>query len=355
MESETGAAAADARETISLVAIANAFLRRTRVVVGLPIGLGLLTAAVVLLQARTYTASAAFVPQAAESSASRFSAVAAQFGIAMGTSGTLSPDFYAQFLTSRDLLVRVVVHDYGLEFGPTTPNATGWWRGTLIDYFDLADRDSLEAVEYALVELLDRTSVSIDRASGVVSVRVQTQHAGLSRSVVQEMLDAVTDFNIANRQSQVRQERMFVEGRLNDLKKELRDAESDLEKFLRANRDFRFSPSLVFEHDRLQREVQVRHNVFMSLTQAYEQARIEEVRDTPVISIVQSPSVPGIPDRRLLVAKSVAGAFIGLVFAVLIVGFGEAMRSQTRTQHLEEFRVLRRKAVQDLWPLASRK
>jgi uncharacterized protein involved in exopolysaccharide biosynthesis len=61
--------------------------------------------------------------------------------------------------------------------------------------------------------------------------------------------------------------------------------------------------------------------VYSSLAQAFEQARIDEVRNTPVVTLVDPPNLPAEPDRRWLLAKvllaallgGIIGAFIGLV------------------------------------------
>jgi uncharacterized protein involved in exopolysaccharide biosynthesis len=54
--------------------------------------------------------------------------------------------------------------------------------------------------------------------------------------------------------------------------------------------------------------------VYTSLAQAYEQAKIEEVRDTPVLSIVVPPSLPAKGDSRDLAKR---GIVLTVFFAVL--------------------------------------
>src|SRR3712207_7894583 len=50
------------------------------------------------------------------------------------------------------------------------------------------------------------------------------------------------------------------------------------------NRDYRNSPELTFQQERLSREVSRVQQLYGRLSEAYEQAKIEEVRDTPVRS-----------------------------------------------------------------------
>src|SRR5438876_484305 len=88
---------------------------------------------------------------------------------------------------------------------------------------------------------------------------------------------------------QASQERRFLGERLDTARAELRRAEGALEKFLQRNRSYPNSPTLLFEHDRLQREAGLRQDVYSMLTQAYEQARMQAVRNTPSISLIDHP------------------------------------------------------------------
>jgi uncharacterized protein involved in exopolysaccharide biosynthesis len=95
--------------------------------------------------------------------------------------------------------------------------------------------------------------------------------------------------------------------------------------FLEANRQWQDSPLLQFRHDGLQRKVTLRQTVLTTLVQSYEQARISEVRDTPVITVLQAPFLPPGPDprRRVLSAALgiVLGGMAGIVFAFLVEAF----------------------------------
>src|SRR5207249_3673934 len=96
-------------------------------------------------------------------------------------------------------------------------------------------------------------------------------------------------------QSQSRERRRFVGERLQQAERELRDAEAQHLRFLQANRRYAGSPLLAFEENRLTRQVQLRQEVFQTLTREYEEARIAEVQDTPLLTTID-PAVP--PDRR---------------------------------------------------------
>ena len=131
------------------------------------------------------------------------------------------------------------------------------------------------------------------------------------------------------RQTRARAERTFAEGRQAEALAELRAAESDLLEFLTTNRDVTGSPALVARRERLQREVTMRQTVYTSLRQSYEQSRLEEVRDTPTITVVEDALLPARPDSRKLLQKLVLASAIGLLLggflALVLARRGPAM------------------------------
>ena len=138
-----------------------------------------------------------------------------------------------------------------------------------------------------------------------------TPWPSLSRDVAAKLVDLVQSFNRERRAGQAHSEREFVAGRLVDAERELREAENALRDFQSRNRNFRSSPFLILDADRLQRELSRRQAVYNGLSQSFEQARIEEVRNTPLIAIIEAPEVPARPRPR--------GALLLAVLAFLTV------------------------------------
>jgi uncharacterized protein involved in exopolysaccharide biosynthesis len=94
-------------------------------------------------------------------------------------------------------------------------------------------------------------------------------------------------------------------------------AEDALLAFLVQNRRYQDSPQLSFEYNRLQRRVEQQQQLYTSILTAYEQARIEEVRNTPVITVLDSPE--GTARRSgSTILNVVLGIVLGFVAAVII-------------------------------------
>ena len=128
-----------------------------------------------------------------------------------------------------------------------------------------------------------------------------------------------------------RNRRVFLEGRLGELDKEQRGVTDSLRAFLEANRQYQDAPALLFEARRRQARLDQINEVIGNVRREYENARTDEVNDTPVLTIVQAPTLPvrrSFPERKLLVIlAAVASLMIGMAIAYL----GEAVRQWNRT------------------------
>ena len=80
----------------------------------------------------------------------------------------------------------------------------------------------------------------------------------------------------------------------------------------------------------------MRQEVVTSLTQSYEQARIEEVRNTPVITVLEPPELPVIPDQRGLLRSAILGLLLGGLVGVL-AALGREFLARSRDSEPEAY------------------
>lgn len=292
--------------------LAAAVLRRRKLVLSYAIALSLLVGASVFLKPRLYSANAAFVTQDAPAPNVNMSQIALQLGIATGRVSAGSPQLYADLLESRELLRRLISTRF--EVGGDRP-----FRGDLFDYFKIKSRESNQGLAEALNATRELIDVKHNRTTGMVSVEVQTRNPELSIAVVRELLSLLNDYNLRRRQSQARTEREFTELRLREAQKQLSDAENQLAAFHQSNRQFSQSPALAAEEARLQRNVTMRQQLFVTLSQNYEVARLDEVRSTPVITVIERPEGFAEPQRRGTIKKAALGGFLGLILGIAVV------------------------------------
>jgi uncharacterized protein involved in exopolysaccharide biosynthesis len=152
--------------------------------------------------------------------------------------------------------------------------------------------------------------------AGVVRLRTIADSPGLAVAMAERLVGLAAEYNQERRQSRARAERVFVEARLEETQVSLDVAEESLEQFRRANRQTD-DPLLVLTQERLLRRVRQHEQTYLQLSEALEQARINEVRDTPVFSILESAPNTVRPVGGL-VRDVVAWAVIGIAFGILI-------------------------------------
>jgi uncharacterized protein involved in exopolysaccharide biosynthesis len=303
-------------DEISLWDVLAVLIRRRWVIVLATIPTAAAAVTLALMRAPTFTTEATFRPQSAEASTPQLAALASQFGVSIpGVSGSegASPAFYAELLTAREILSRVNAREYHVE---------GLGVATLSDLLEVEIEDDELRLRRTLERLRDDVlSVQTSRETGVVTIEARTKWPDLSVEIARRLLDEIARFNLETRQSQAAAERAFIEERVDSARGALTTAESSMQSFLQANRQWENSPDLTFQHDRLERDVALRQQVYTTLVQSFEQARIAEVRDTPVITILQAPFVPARDSRgtaSMGVLGTIFGAMVGVVLAFVI-------------------------------------
>jgi uncharacterized protein involved in exopolysaccharide biosynthesis len=317
---------------VSLFDLGSVVLRNIRGILLWMVAGGLLAILPSIGKPPQYVATASFIPQGSDQGRSGLSALAGQFGISVPSANlSQSPQFYADLLTSRVILTPIARDTL------TVPEV----RSQPISVPDLLEipqgpvERRIEGARLSLVRFIDR-KVSV--TTGAVTLSVSTPWRSASLAIASRLLDRVNEFNLHTRQSQAAGERRFVEGRLSEARETLRAAENRLQSFLTANRQIAGSPELTFDRDRLQREVSMQQQIVSTLAGAYEDTRVREVRDTPVITIIEPAAVAMSPAPRGLALRAVIGAMLGALVGFVLALLKEMFnrRRAAGDPHLEE-------------------
>jgi uncharacterized protein involved in exopolysaccharide biosynthesis len=227
---------------------------------------------------------------------------------------TQSPDFYVDLLESSEVLRPAAEAEYRFAVEPGSVDTIA---GTYLDLAGIDAPSAEQRVQAGIDHLRDKAGASASVKSGVITLRTTASYPGLAESVNATILALLSDFDRDRRQAGARAEREFIEQRLEAAKEDLRTAENGLTAFL--NRNARpESPRLIVEMERLQRQVMLRQQVFAGLAEAYEQTRIEEARNTPVLTIIDRPAGSA-RGHRGVVMTVLIGLIVGIVAAVGLV------------------------------------
>jgi uncharacterized protein involved in exopolysaccharide biosynthesis len=310
-----------------------AVLLRDRRILGAFMAVGLVVVlALALTRPTNYTSTFSFLPQAGQDQTrSGLASLAGQLGVAIGPLGgqTQPPQFYADLLKTREILGDVV-------HAPLASRPGG--NASLSQFLNIHGDDPA-VVEERTIRVLQEQVIAASvaaRTTGMVNVTVRTRSAAVSREIAQRLLDGLNRFNVATRKSQASEERKFAENRLAEARTSLRVAEDALQQFLQGNRQYENSPQLTFQRERLQREVSLQEQVVTGLAQQYEDARLREVRETPVITVIERPSLAVLPDPRGRITLVVLGLVLFTVAGAAYVLAREGWRRQRRIDEGEQ-------------------
>ncbi|MDZ7630073.1 MAG: Wzz/FepE/Etk N-terminal domain-containing protein [Gemmatimonadaceae bacterium] len=314
-------------EEFSIVELRRGVLKRWRWLVLVPLAAAAIGGGAAAVWPKTWTATTSFVPeQALGSNNSSILGAIGGLGSLLGEAGGASAlarlkdgpstEFFADVLTSSELLTATLKTPF------TDPEEPAVTR-PLLELIDVKGPTPERRFGNGLRKFKRRVLVVISRKSSIVNLSVTLKDPVLSASVANRMLELLNRFNLERRQRASTEQRRFAELRLGTAKAELDEAERAKQAFLDANRNYYESPRLMAMYEQFDRAVRVKEGILIGLTKTFEESRVAEVRDTPLLTVVDVATPPDRPlERPLLWGGLAAGAgvifgFVGVIFAAL--------------------------------------
>jgi uncharacterized protein involved in exopolysaccharide biosynthesis len=301
------------REETSLLGFVNVLLRyRALIIIAAILG-GAILGIMEFTKERMFVAYASFTVRGARAPTSA-STLATQLGLNIGTSGdeAQSAEFFIDLVRSRSIVARIADSLYTIN----TPK--GPVRRSLASIYGFDKSAGQLAKAEAVEQLRDRITASSWGQTGIILLSVVAEQPALSQQILNNLIAELDAFNIARRKERAAAEREFLEKLLNDAKLDLVRAETQLSTFRELNRAYANSPALGLENSRLQREVGMRQEIVTAMTQSLEQAKIEEVRDTPAITLIDRPEPAAAPATHESIRKTLIGLVAGMMVGIII-------------------------------------
>lgn len=301
------------RFNLSFSEVVRIVLSRWKFVSCFALGTAICTAVIVLFIPNKYTATATILPGSSDSSrkgALSLNEMIPDLG-SMGMSfWEKSPSIlYPEILKSRFLGEDVLRKDYSItKKGKTI--SFGLYKYFKTDNPDMAYK-SLQKI----------TAIDYNRKTGIVSVSVTTKDARLSARIANYYIQRLDEFNKYNRKTGAGLNREFVEKRMADTEDQLEQAEENLRLFREKNLNYFRStdPELLMVHDRLFREVEVKTKVYLTLSQQYELATIQEKKELPVIQVLDIARPPTLKSGPARAKTTILGLLMGILISSVMV------------------------------------
>jgi uncharacterized protein involved in exopolysaccharide biosynthesis len=299
--------------SISLRDAFNIILRNRRFVAVFTGACTLFTALFVLFIPNKYMAKSTIMPSTGDYQSGGLLSLADNvpglelMGLNLGQQS--SSALFPEILTSRQLSEKVLRRNYEYTRGDKTI------KQNLYEYFRIKNPDN------AYRALRGITVIDYDKKTGIVAVNVTTKVPELSAMVANNFVECLDDYNMNQRRTGAGENSDFIAGRIVEAGAQLKQAEEELRDFRDNNLNYYNStdPDLLMMHERLLRDVELKTQVYLTLSQQYEIATIQAKKETPLIQILDIAEPPTLKSGPPRAKITILGLMLGFVVASLMV------------------------------------
>ncbi|MFQ6677655.1 MAG: Wzz/FepE/Etk N-terminal domain-containing protein [Fidelibacterota bacterium] len=300
-------------DTISLSDILMVLAKQLKLLIIIPLVFGILTSFYVLFIASpVYISSAKIMSSGGNNSVSQLQGLAAQFGVAVPGGNEGAEWVYPDIIKSRTLARVLLQRKFDTEeYGPQKSLLQ------ILTYGNEEPEVGLDTLmKFGIESYLGMIEVEQDRSSSIYTLTISAFEPQFAADLCAVLIEELDEHQRKYKTEKVKETRLFIEGRIIEIQKELEHAEEALKDFRDRNRQIQQSPALQLEQERLTRETSVLTGVFTTLKQQLEMTKIDEVKESALVQILDPPEAPlyrDKPKRKLSVLLS------------LILGFGMAV------------------------------
>ena len=162
--------------------------------------------------------------------------------------------------------------------------------------------------------IAENIQLELNDKEGYLQLNTHFHDAPLAAQVASEAQTLLQEYITRFKVEKARAQLDFVKERHNEKKKAFEQAQANLAAFRDRNKNVTSAMALT-EQERLQNEYQLAFEVYSSIAQQLEQARIKVKEDTPVFSVIQPVTIPSErsePKRKIILAIWI---FLGIALA----------------------------------------
>jgi len=345
-------------DTLSLTDILLVLAINLRILVIIPFIFCVVTIVYVLFFANpVYTATAKIIPTSGGESISELRGLAAQFGVTVPggektdiSSAAIYPEIIKSRTLARTLLKRKFdTHEFGsqkqllqiLTYGNDEPELG----------LDTLMKMGIETLTESMIE------VSKDRESFILTVGVSAFEPQFAADLAMAVIEELDRFQRKIKLQRISEKRKFIQDRIVAVQTDLEKAEDALKQFRERNRQIASSPALLLDQERLAREMEVQKNIFITLKQQLELAKIKEVEEASMVQVLDVPEAPldrSKPKRkRAVLLAGILGIGLGIFIAFIREYIGK--RDGEEKEKMTQFQLTFIRNLQGLIPGKSRK
>ncbi len=260
-----------------------------------------------------YVSTAKLSSSSGDASINMAAGLASQFGIDLPPNQKNEEKIYPEIVKSRTIARSMLKRKFNTaRYGP---------QKTLLQILTYGNNKPTVGVDTLIKAGIGQVIKMIDINSNgsFYDLSITTDEPLFARDLASALIEELIAHQREYSKSKTKETRDFIEGRINDIDGELKVAEEKLKNFRDRNRRIENSPALQLEQERLFSEVAVLKGVFTTLKQQLETTKIEQLKDSNYIVVLDPPEAPLSPSEprkiRIFILFLVLGLSIGLMVA----------------------------------------
>jgi len=299
-----------------------------------------------------YTSTSKIMSGSSGGGMSQAMGLAAQFGLNLPTGNSETKWVYPEIITSRTLAKSVL----NRQFKSVNFNDKLKLYEILLPFDTSSGIDKEIRFIKSVDKLISMIDISENLKTSILTLSIVADEPRLSAEINMAIIEELDEHQKSYNKNQKSETKQFIENRIKETEKELILAEENLRSFRDRNRRIENSPSLQLEVQRLVREVTVLTGVFTTLKQQLETSKIEELRESDYVVILDKPEIPirkSGPNKKLLVIMS---GFLGLGFSLIIILLKESVINSRKEEKekLIEAKIWLNKNLKELFSFSNK-
>lgn len=202
---------------------------------------------------------------------------------------------------------------------------------TLIELWELGEPNFLSSIfgsnltekeifEMGIEEIKSRIWIDENR-TGLRTIYVKLEDPNICSQLANYIGEYLRDFISNELKYQAKDNRIFLEERMNEAANSLKVSEEKLKNFQEQYTLAIDNPEIVLKRSRLARKVNIDQEIFLVLVQQLELAKIEELKKRPILNFIDKSDIPlsTIYPRKVLVLFSsiLCGLIISSLYALV--------------------------------------
>lgn len=356
------------KKVINISEAINYLLKRKKKYISILLGVIILSCIIIVQVPRTYKCDVSLAPEESNAvTGGSLGALASSFGFDLGSiqsSDAIYPLLYPDLFESTDFIVdlfdikvatidgtvKTDYYDYLVNHQETAPwqpalswfkglfkskpktiNNSGGEKGKIVGKKyangDVVNPFMLTEKQEALVAgVKNNIQCGVDKKTDVITISITDQDPLVSATMADSVSNRLKEFIINYRTSKSRADSEYYSRLTREAKNEYEQAVAKYSEYCDTHKDI-ILQSFISERDELENDMQIKYNTYSALNTQLQTAKAKVQERTPVFTVLQSASVPVLPNgpKRMIFVAAMA-------ILTCMVFFGIAISKQLNTK-----------------------